>query len=88
MTNPVHIPPKALEAAARALCKEDGRIPDAFAGPDGMRGFLAWEQYKPKARAACLAMLRSWPGMFDATFDGNGARGIILPLTESNDDKA
>ena len=78
----ITIPPEALEAAARALCKADGRVPDAVVGPDGMRGFLAWENYKPKARAACLAMLRAWPEAKVQYHTVPPSSAIILPLQQ------
>jgi hypothetical protein len=92
-----HIPPEVEEAAARALCKEDGRIPDAVIAPDGLRGFLAWENYKPKARAALAAGLAAWPGVKEHTIqvpdDSDEVRymlktiGLILPLpTEPSHD--
>jgi hypothetical protein len=37
-----------------------------------------------RMEAACLAMLRAWPGMWTSASVGNGS--IILPLTEPSDD--
>lgn len=65
MTAPdITIPPEALEAAARAVHNIDRKI----AGEDQ---WPAWEDISPtdqrrrlhRARAACLAMLKNWPGM-------------------------
>ena len=79
----IPIPPAALEAGAKALCKEARLVwPDLNdAEHDIMRA---------EARAACLAMLKAWPGMkpeldWDAWL-GEGhtpARiAIILPLPQ------
>jgi hypothetical protein len=63
----VTIPPEALEAAEQAMLD-------------------AWEQgevtAKVFARAACLAMLKNWPGMYH--YPGTK---ICLPLTEPSNDK-
>ena len=75
----ITIPPEAVEAAARALCK-DARLfwPDLTkAEHDIMRG---------EARAACLAMLKAWPGM-GTIIIGINEGSIILPQ-EKTDDKA
>jgi hypothetical protein len=82
------IPEEVVEAAARSLCRQDGRIPDAVVGPDGLRGFLAWESYKTSARAALTAALTAWPGAY-----GNGPKkqwqhytpAIILPLSKEGE---
>lgn len=63
----ITIPKEALEAAARAIASDDGWP-------------LGWEDYIDTARAACLAMLRNWPGMHPAS-DPPPAR-LILPLTQ------
>jgi hypothetical protein len=68
---PITIPPEALEAAENAV--REALEPGYPAGPRYI------------ARAACLAMLRSWLGMWTSASVGNGS--IILPLTEPSDDK-
>ena len=82
----ITIPPKALEAVARVLHDHAEIFDD-----------LPWEDlseddqecYIEEARAACLAMLRNWPGRKDEwrdniTFDGKPVRYsvIILPLPQ------
>ena len=66
----IQIPPEALEAAARALA-DDAK--------------LNWDDIpyghtviRREARAACLAMLRAWPGGIINT----GLCRLILPLTQ------
>ena len=49
----IPIPPEALEAAAKAICKD---AVDIFR-PCKTSCFVC----KSNARAACLAMLRAWP---------------------------
>jgi hypothetical protein len=79
------IPPDVVEAVARALCRQDGRIPDAVVGPDGLRGFLSWESYKLSARSAIAAALAAWPGVWTSDSVGNGS--LILPLQETQNDQ-
>lgn len=55
MKDDITIPPKALEAAAKAICKD---AVDIF-----RPGKTACVVCKSNARAACLAMLKAWPGM-------------------------
>ena len=57
----ITIPQEALEAAAREICIGMGSNPDALSC-DGS-GRLVWMCWKAEARAACLAMLKAWPGM-------------------------
>lgn len=95
MTAPdITIPDEALEAAAIDLYRSATHSPQGF----------SWatlhprvrERWRKNARAACLAMLKAWPGM---TTDGrelhfSTARGapvttvkaysIILPLPQEN----
>jgi predicted RNA polymerase sigma factor len=56
----VTIPPEALEAAAKTIY-------DTLEGPvanqDYTRQMRQWEHAQELARAACLAMLKAWPGM-------------------------
>lgn len=72
----ISIPPEALEAAARAHAKMNE-------GHDEW-----WFLHVDKVRAACLAMLKHWPGMWHINavdFEGK----IILPLPKENtNDKA
>lgn len=70
----ITIPPKALEAAEKAILKE---WTDMNSGADA-------------ARAACLAMLKAWPGMSQlAENDSASIREMacfILPLPENTND--
>lgn len=91
----ITIPPEALEAAAKDLyeawCRVHGVADTA----------LPWEDIDneerdacfAEARAACLAMLKAWPGIKEEhrpniTFDGKPitVSYIILPLTEKQSD--
>ena len=84
----ITIPPEALEAAAKVLHYHAEIFDD-----------LPWEDlsdtdqeaYIDEARAACLAMLKAWPGMehdpgalVTETYRDPGK--IILPLTQENTD--
>jgi hypothetical protein len=55
-----------VERVARELCRSDGKIPDAVIAPDGLRGFQAWENYKPKASAAIAIALEDAARTIDA----------------------
>ena len=71
------IPPEALEAAAKAICKD---AVDIFR-PCKTACFVC----KSNARAACLAMLKAWPSMRNSqhvSFDGQTESAIILPLPQ------
>lgn len=70
----ITIPTEALEAAAIEMAP----------APWSMYTDAAKEHFRRKARAACLAMLNAWPGMWTSASVGNGS--IILPLTETDDD--
>ena len=66
----ITIPPEALEAAAKAMWKTN----DPSQWELGM------------ARAACLAMLKAWPGMDTGpNIYGRQDAIIHLPLTENAD---
>ena len=73
----ITIPPAALEAGARAICETHCGPCRCYPDECGCVYF------KAHARAACLAMLKAWPGAY-----GNGPRkqwkhytpAIILPL--------
>ena len=76
MTDDIIIPPAALEAAVRAMWKTD----DPSQWELGM------------ARAACLAMLKAWPGMeYDpgalVTDAYRDPGKIILPLPKEKNDE-
>ena len=73
----ITIPREAMEAAAEAVRK-------AFCGDLGPKD-AEWA-----ALAACLAMLRNWPGMVVSESQPVGSGyiyEIILPLTENSNDK-
>ena len=64
----ITIPPKALEAAEKAILKE---WTDMNSGADA-------------ARAACLAMLKAWPGMQIRLNYFQPTEEISLPLNTEN----
>lgn len=74
MTNDITIPPEALEAAARAHAKMNE-------GHDEW-----WFLHVDKTRAACLAMLKAWPGSYSLaendSADIRDVAAIILPLPQ------
>jgi hypothetical protein len=90
MTNTNTIPPEALEAAAEELFHiQYGEYHGSWAdAPEWLKVTVRGE-----ARAACLAMLREWPGMTTKRFGEhvalfNSDPAIILPLPkEPSDDK-
>jgi hypothetical protein len=89
MTDPITIPSAALEAAAEELFHiQYGEYHGSWAdAPEWLKVTVRGE-----ARAACLAMLREWPGMsVEKTHIGVSgdvfSQDIILPLTEPSDDK-
>jgi hypothetical protein len=67
----ITIPPEAHSAAHRAF-----RIAHEETGSVG-----------EAVDAACLAMLRAWPGMYEEPASAMGPKSIILPLTEPSNDK-
>lgn len=69
----IAIPKEALEAAARAIASDDGWP-------------LGWEDYIDTARAACLAMLKAWPGMQIRLNYFQPTEEIILPLPQEKTD--
>ena len=78
MKDDITIPPAALEEAAKAICKD---AVDIFR-PCKISCFVC----RSNARAACLAMLKAWPG---ATSYGPHSSGhgpsrtqLILPLPQ------
>ena len=76
----INIPPEALEAAQRDAAVAIHRVVE----PDTRAHELTEDEVADIARAACLAMLRAWPGM--SVFPGmqTGTReteaSIILPI--------
>lgn len=70
----ITIPPVALEAVNRVL--------DRYLG-----GGYTQSDVDTVARAACLAMLKSWPGAWLEEEGDEGEWGMYLPLTENSDDK-
>jgi hypothetical protein len=65
MTDTITIPPEALEAASRAFAANERN----------------WQMYAKRMEAACLAMLRAWPGMehLSATSIRIGGADVALP---------
>lgn len=49
--------------------------------------FEAWHNDRDAVLAACLAMLKAWPGMQREAY-ANGEEGIFLPLTENTNEVA
>lgn len=79
----ITIPREAEEAAAKDLYDE-WRINNNVADSTPEWSELdddERESYVRYTRAACLAMLRNWPGMVQGRYDWEPA--IILPLTEN-----
>jgi hypothetical protein len=86
MTDPITIPPEALEAAAVDLYY------DAHGNSITWEDAPSWvrDNFRRKARAACLAMLKAWPGFeyrADVAFPafGYGPAAIILPLPQEEE---
>ena len=79
----ITIPPEALEAALEAFAHASGL--GIF--PDDEKDEEWREDLQNGMRAACLAMLKAWPGMerlapHDSAVFNDGA--IILPLPKEN----
>ena len=68
-----HIPPEALEAAAKRICAV--RFGDWFWA---MAHESQREDMRSEARAAIAAMLAAWPNTGEFTI--NGERKLVLPL--------
>ena len=87
------IPAAALEAGARAAMRAvelehgspEGR---KLLGFDTSAAFIdaGWSNYVEQTRAAFVAMVSAWEGMWPDRFDGVDT--ICLPLMENHDDKA
>ena len=72
----ITIPPGALEAAQRDAAVAIYSLVE----PDARAHELTEDEVADIARAACLAMLRAWPGMVkNYSWDASHGR-IILPL--------
>jgi hypothetical protein len=83
MTDHITIPPEALEAAAKAIA-DLSCPPDLFGQCEAAGGCMC----RAEARAACLAMLKAWPGMTTSAWASPAPNAIILPLPkEPSDDK-
>jgi hypothetical protein len=96
----ITIPPEALKAAARAAMKDNGcgytvnnqhilcddPVCDGLVDPYGFP--MKHEcSCRSMARAACLAMLKAWPGMEERVWWNPGGPQITLPLPkEASDD--
>ena len=88
MNDHIAIPPEALEAAARAMREEVKRslkVEDQTAFDN--LPLVMQEDYRREARAACLAMLKNWPGKLENE-PNDGLlmlrAGIFLPLPQEN----
>jgi hypothetical protein len=81
----IHIPPEAVEAAARAAYY-------AFTEINIGDGEDRWErllprfraEYREQARAAIRAALGAWPGMYPVSYGGDEPPFLVLPLTETS----
>jgi len=89
MTHDIHIPPEAVEAAARALharwvimCVQDGADPLDYERWEGLEDEER-DGWRSEATAAIRAMLAAWPGVQHRVLI---EQAIILPLTEPRDD--
>lgn len=79
----ITIPPEALEAGARVLHANLELFED-----------LPWEdlsdadqdEYREQIRAAFLAMINAWPGMFTYKYHDDKTTALILPLAENSND--
>lgn len=90
MSDPITIPPEALEAAARGVYEAER--PDIETLSWENIGEWRREDFRKIARATCLAMLEAWPGNYSLAENDSaeirGVAAIILPLTENHNDKA
>lgn len=81
MTTPdIIIPPEVLEAAAKAVLSAIMFEVE----PDARANQLTNDEYRTIARAACLAMLKAWPGMhhYAPSAEPYYGKHIILPLPQ------
>ena len=76
MSVDITIPPEAVEAVAMEMAPH----------PWSMYTNSAKDYFRRKARAACIAMLKSWPGMLDSWSVFEEERQIILPLTQEGEE--
>lgn len=83
MTNRIHIPPEAVEAAARAVML----ALIYYVEPDSRANDLTGEEHAAIATAAIRAMLAAWPGAHVLQYSHIGDADVLrLPLTEPRDD--
>lgn len=76
----ITIPPEVEEKVAEAICDAEF-WPGMWATLDKESDEVA--TYRKAARAACLAMLRAWPGMeIDEAMWSGGPNFVILPLPQ------
>lgn len=86
----ITIPSKALEAAAKELCEATFKVSEY--GPWESTPQWMQDMWRNRARAACLTMLKAWPGVGSIRVDqpiGEWCEklpAIILPLTETDDE--
>ena len=85
MINPAQIPDEVVEAAARALCKEQRMFwPDLNNDEHNI--------IRGEARAAIAAALNAWPGMHvhetrRSWLGGFSERELMLPLPQQDSDE-
>ena len=84
----ITIPPEALEAGARAsyedwvsICVTSGGVPEEYRAWDDLEDGER-DEWRDHARAACLAMLRAWPGMKTEHLSSWVMEGDDLPYVE------
>lgn len=83
----ITIPPEALEAAAKA---DHAKWIDYASVGDDRSQYITWDDLDAeqkaeaidRARAACLAMLRAWPGMHPVNYGGDEPPFLVLPLPQ------
>lgn len=85
MTDTITIPPEAVEAAAKDLCRAMGNDPEDVQS-DGENEWPLWWEFLKPARAALLAGLRAWPGMYVEDRLTPWDNRIILPLPQEPSD--
>ena len=76
MSDDITIPPEALEAAQRDAAVAIYRLVE----PDTRAHELTEDEVGEIARAACLAMLKAWPGKRHDKLSGHVREYLILPL--------
>ena len=82
----ITIPPEALDAAAKTLCRERhpcwSIVAEIFeTDHDGQA-----TEFRSLARAVILATLETWPGMYPVNYGGDEPPFLVLPLPQEKTD--